>query len=250
MCPPTFNKERLDKVYAMMIFKYGQTGSTRQWSLWEENKWSKLSHCPSPGCSTGRGHPWAKERAARVREVEEHRHLQEESAGSCRGFLWVSCWVTINLTSPNPGSGRASGEGTGYLLQCSWTSLVAQMVKNQFAMQETWVRPLGWEGPWRMAWQPTPVFLSGESPWTGEPGGLQSMGSQRVRHKWATEQDTNSSGSMRAGNTPRFQQADWKGLQVNRALEDTNTVPQRKGTQWCSQVSPRSKAVLHLPSNA
>ena len=41
--------------------------------------------------------------------------------------------------------------------------------------------------PWRRAWQPTPVFLPGESPWTEEPGGLQSMGSQRVRHDWATE---------------------------------------------------------------
>ena len=32
------------------------------------------------------------------------------------------------------------------------------------------------------AWRPTPVFLPGESPWTEEPGGLLSMGSQRVRH--------------------------------------------------------------------
>ena len=36
--------------------------------------------------------------------------------------------------------------------------------------------------PWRKAWQPTPVFLPRESPWTEEPGRLQSMGSQRVRH--------------------------------------------------------------------
>ena len=35
---------------------------------------------------------------------------------------------------------------------------------------------------WRRAWQPTPVFLPGESPWTEEPGGLQSMGLQRVGH--------------------------------------------------------------------
>ena len=35
---------------------------------------------------------------------------------------------------------------------------------------------------WRRAWQPTPVFLPGESSWTEEPGGLQSMGSQRVGH--------------------------------------------------------------------
>ena len=35
--------------------------------------------------------------------------------------------------------------------------------------------------PWKRAWQHTPVFLVGESPWTEEPGGLQSMASQRVR---------------------------------------------------------------------
>ena len=35
---------------------------------------------------------------------------------------------------------------------------------------------------WERAWQPTPVFLPGESPWTEEPGSLQSMGLQRVEH--------------------------------------------------------------------
>ena len=34
--------------------------------------------------------------------------------------------------------------------------------------------------PWTRAWQPTPVFLPGESPWTEEPGGLQSIASQKV----------------------------------------------------------------------
>ena len=44
-----------------------------------------------------------------------------------------------------------------------------------------------WVGkiPWRRAWQPTPVFLPGESPWTEEPGRLQSIGSQRVRCNWS-----------------------------------------------------------------
>ena len=36
--------------------------------------------------------------------------------------------------------------------------------------------------PWRKKWQSTPGFLPGESPWTEEPGRLQSMGSQRVGH--------------------------------------------------------------------
>ena len=39
--------------------------------------------------------------------------------------------------------------------------------------------------PWRRTWQPTPVFLSEESPWTEEPGGLQSIGLQSVNHDWS-----------------------------------------------------------------
>ena len=46
-----------------------------------------------------------------------------------------------------PGSGRSPGEGTGYSLQYSWASLVAQLVKNQLAMWETWVLSLSWEDP-------------------------------------------------------------------------------------------------------
>ena len=46
-----------------------------------------------------------------------------------------------------PGLGRSVGEGLGSPLQYSWASLVAQLVKNLPAMQETWIRPLGWEDP-------------------------------------------------------------------------------------------------------
>ena len=46
-----------------------------------------------------------------------------------------------------PGSVRSAGEGIGSPLQYSWASLVAQLVKNQPAMWETWIRSLGWEDP-------------------------------------------------------------------------------------------------------
>ena len=46
-----------------------------------------------------------------------------------------------------PGSGRSAVKGIGHPLQCSWASLVAQLVKNQPAMQETWVQSLSWEDP-------------------------------------------------------------------------------------------------------
>ena len=48
---------------------------------------------------------------------------------------------------------------------------------------DPWIRKI----PWRRAQQPTPGFLPGESPWTEEPGRLQSMGSHRVGHDWATK---------------------------------------------------------------
>ena len=47
-------------------------------------------------------------------------------------------------------------------------------------MLEAWARSLGWGDPLEEGMATTLVFLPGDSPWTEEPGGLQSMGSQRV----------------------------------------------------------------------
>ena len=49
-----------------------------------------------------------------------------------------------------------------WLTYATWASLVAQLVKNLPAMQETWVQSLGWEYPWRGERLPTPIFWSGE----------------------------------------------------------------------------------------
>ena len=49
-----------------------------------------------------------------------------------------------------------------------------------------WVRKI----PWRRTWQPTPVFLPGESPWTEEPSRLQSMGLQIVGCDWSDSTHT------------------------------------------------------------
>ena len=66
--------------------------------------------------------------------------------------------------------------------------LVAHKVKNLPAMQETWVGSLGWEDLLEEGVAThSSGFLSGESPWTEEPGGLQSMGLQRVRQDKVTK---------------------------------------------------------------
>ena len=63
-----------------------------------------------------------------------------------------------------------------------WASLVSQMVKNLPAIQETQVRSLGQEDPLEKEMATHSSILAWKIPWVEEPGGLQSMGSQRVEH--------------------------------------------------------------------
>ena len=62
--------------------------------------------------------------------------------------------------------------------------------KNLPAMQETWVQLLGWEDPLEKGTATHSSILAWRVPWTEEPGGLQSVGSQRVGHNLATKQET------------------------------------------------------------
>ena len=65
--------------------------------------------------------------------------------------------------------------------------MVAQLVKNLLAVQETQVQSLGWEDPVEKEVAPHSSILAWETPWTEETGGLQSMGSQRIGHGLATK---------------------------------------------------------------
>ena len=65
-----------------------------------------------------------------------------------------------------PGSGRSTGEGIGYPVHYSWASLVAQLVKIPPAMQETWVRSLGWEDPLEKGKATHARILAWRTPWT------------------------------------------------------------------------------------
>ena len=76
-------------------------------------------------------------------------------------------------------------------LSIDWNRIIlsfiflAQAVKNLPAMQETWVRSLGWEDPLEKGMAPHSNILGWRIPWTEVPDRLQSMGLQRVRHDWA-----------------------------------------------------------------
>ena len=63
---------------------------------------------------------------------------------------------------------------------------MTQMVKNLPARQETWVGFLGRKDPLEEGMATHSSILAWRIPWTEEPGGLQSMGSQRVRYKCVT----------------------------------------------------------------
>ena len=66
------------------------------------------------------------------------------------------------------------------------SSLVAQTVKHLPTVRETWVQSLGWEDPLEKEMANHSRTLAWKTPWTEEPGRLQSMRSQRVGHDWAT----------------------------------------------------------------
>ena len=65
-----------------------------------------------------------------------------------------------------PGSERSAGEGISYPFLYSWASLVAQLVKNPPAMQETEVRSLGWEEPLEKGKATHSSILAWRIPWT------------------------------------------------------------------------------------
>ena len=105
------------------------------------------------------GHDWATER--------QHRHwlsiLYMGFPGNSGGSE-----SACNVGDPGsiPGSARSTGEGIGYPLQYSWTSLIAQLVKNLPAVWEIWVQSLGWEDSLEKGKATHSSILAWRIPWT------------------------------------------------------------------------------------
>ena len=83
------------------------------------------------------------------------------------------------------------GLGLGFI------NLVVQTTKNLPAMQQTWVRSLGWEDPLEKGMVTPSSILAWTIPWTEEPGRLQFTGSQRVGHDRATNTHTHTAKEKR-----------------------------------------------------
>ena len=136
-------------------------------------------------------------------DLKHKPEREEEKEHFCHSFENQDCYQVNLISFPGdsdgkasaynardlgsiPGSGRSPGEGNGNPLQYSWASLVAQRLKHLPAMRESWVRSLGWEDPLEKEMATHSSILAWRIPWTEEPGGLQSTGSQKVRHNWAS----------------------------------------------------------------
>ena len=83
---------------------------------------------------------------------------------------------------PNSGIESKSPTLQADSLPLSYRGIVAQLVKNPLAMQETWVQSLGWEDPLEQEMVTHYSTLAWKTPWTEEPCRLQPMGWQRVGH--------------------------------------------------------------------
>ena len=136
-------------------------------------------------------------------------------------------WVCGYFKLTTVGALESQEEFFASFLTAWGASLVAQKVKHLPAMQETRVQSLDWEDPLEKEMATHSSTLAWKMPWTEEPGRLQSMGSQRVRHNWAT--------SLTA----------WKNLDKG-SLPGRELLPER--TSYITKVYLNGRANICLPN--
>ena len=135
--------------------------------------WSAAQLCPTLCDPTDYSSP-----VFSVHGIFQARILEWVAISSSRGSSWPRDWTHISGISC-----IAFNECLSYVQRAS---LVAQRLKRLPAMQETLVRSPGQEDPLEKEMTTYSSILAWRIPWTEEPGGLQSTGSQRVRHDWET----------------------------------------------------------------
>ena len=130
----------------------------------------------------------------RVRSLGWEDPLEKEMATHSSMLAWRIPWTEEPGGLPSMGSRRVGHDWATSLSFLSFYKnrglLGGSVVKNPPATQETQVPSRGWEEPLEEEMATLSRLLAWETPWTEEPGGLQSMGSQRVGHNWShwTEQ--------------------------------------------------------------
>ena len=114
------------------------------------------------------------------------------------------------------------------------------MVKNLPAVQEIWVQSLSQEDPLGKGMATHSSILAWRISWTEEPGGLQSLGSQRVGHNWATNTFTffhfiHQRNPGELSNSPKWLKSSLKyhlQLKINKNIGGSGLEPKRIGRQF------------------
>ena len=126
----------------------------------------------SPGQTSLAGYnPWGCKDSDTTERLRT-RMIEKTFAGRSNSFKQMFIFPFLNLFN--------------WRLTALQASLVAQRLKHLPAMREAWVWSLGQEDPLEKEMATHSSILAWRIPWTEEPGGLQSTGSQRVRYNWAT----------------------------------------------------------------
>ena len=109
--------------------------------------------------------------------LKSYKLGRRRTRGDARGFCGLQRTRGTRIPPQRMGSkGFGSSSECLKWWSCAyWTSSVAQMVKCPFAMQETWAWSLGWEDPLEKEMATHSSILAWRTPWTEEPGGLQSV---------------------------------------------------------------------------
>ena len=129
-----------------------------------------------------------------------------------------------------------SGNGKRvFFIRGHWSSLVAQTVKTLSAMRETWVRSLVGKIPGGGHGNPLQCSCL-ENPWTEEPGRLQSVGLQRVRHNWATRHSPADS----------FRGTDLSGEQCTKVIGAVQNAIQATMPSWWEKKSYSQTSLDHF----
>ena len=139
------------------------------------------------------------------------------------GGGWGGCFLgslagkkfACNAGDPSsiPGSGSSPGEEIGYPLQYSWASLVAKMINNLPAMQETWVWSLGWEDTLEKGMATHSNILAWRIPIDRGAWRAAVLGLQWVRHNWVTKHSTYSF----------FRGESWKPMRLGKLFQVTQS---------------------------
>ena len=106
-------------------------------------------------------------------------HVQDKGASQCYYTHHIALYTCVKPTHCTPLTYTVLYANYG-------ASRVAQTVKDLPVIQETWVWSLVWQDPLEKGMATHSSILAWKIRWTEEPGGIQSMGSPRVRHDWVT----------------------------------------------------------------